>query len=106
MKAFDVAVDLRRKSPTFLHWHAEHLGADNHRTLAIREGFAHGFHALTDDCELIDLHTAAYKPEAEAGLNALDPRIAIDWPRPVSEISAPDRQHALLDDGYSGIRVT
>ena len=105
-EVFDVAIDLRRTSPTFLRWHAVHLGADNHRTLAIPEGFAHGFQTLTDNCELIYLHTAAYHPEAEAGLNALDPRIAINWPRPVSEISVRDRQHALLDDGYTGIRVT
>ena len=95
-EVFDVAVDLRRDSPTFLHWHAEHLGADNHRTLVIPEGFAHGFQTLTDDCELIYLHTALYNPAAEGGLNALDPRLAIGWPLPVTEISERDRNHALL----------
>ena len=70
------------------------------------DGFPEGFQTLTDDCELIDLHTAAYQPEADAGVNALDPPSAIDWPRPVSEISARNRQHALLGDGYTGIRVT
>jgi dTDP-4-dehydrorhamnose 3,5-epimerase len=104
-EVFDVAVDLRHDSPTFLRWHAAHLSADNHRSLVIPEGCAHGFQTLTDDCELIYLHTAAYRPEAEDGLNPLDPRIAIEWPRPVSEISVRDRQHALLDDGCAVIRL-
>ena len=50
---FDVAVDLRANSPTFLHWHAEILSADNHRSLAIPQGFAHGFQTLTDNCEML-----------------------------------------------------
>ena len=68
-EVFDVAVDLRNGSPTFLHWHAEILSADNHRTLVIPEGFAHGFQTLSDDCEMLYFHTAAYNPEAEGGLN-------------------------------------
>ncbi|EGV20698.1 dTDP-4-dehydrorhamnose 3,5-epimerase family protein [Thiocapsa marina] len=104
-EVFDVAVDLRRDSPTFLHWHAEHLGADNHRTLVIPEGFAHGFQTLTDDCELIYLHTAAYQPEAEAGLNALDPRLAIPWPAPVGDRSARDRDHPLLDHTFTAFEA-
>jgi dTDP-4-dehydrorhamnose 3,5-epimerase len=95
-EVFDVAVDLRQGSPTFLHWHAEHLSADNHRTLAIPEGFAHGFQTLTDDCELLYLHTAAYQPDAEDGLNALDPALAIPWPQPASERSARDLALPLL----------
>lgn len=102
-EVFDVAIDLRRDSPTFLRWHAVHLSADNHRTLAIPEGFAHGFQTLTDDCELIYLHTAPYNPAAEGGLNALDPRLAIGWPLPVTEISARDRDHALLGRDDTGI---
>ena len=67
-KVLDVAVDMRQGSPTFLHWHAEVLSASNHKTLMIPEGFAHGFQALCDDCELIYLHSRAYTPGAEAGL--------------------------------------
>lgn len=77
---FDVAVDLRRGSPTFLRWHSELLSADNHKTLVIPEGFAHGFQTLTDDCEMLYLHTTAYAPDAEAGLNPQDARLAIAWP--------------------------
>jgi dTDP-4-dehydrorhamnose 3,5-epimerase len=105
-EVFDVAVDLRSGSPTFLHWHAERLGADTHQTLAIPEGFAHGFQTLTDDCELLYLHTAAYRPEAEDGVNALDPRIDIRWPWSVAERSDRDCGHSLLDSAYSGIRVS
>ena len=102
-QVFDVAVDLRQGSPTCRHWHAEHLSADNHRTLAIPEGFAHGFQTLTDDCELLYLHTAAYHPDAEDGLNALDPALAIDWPLPISERSARDQAHAPLTASFTGL---
>jgi dTDP-4-dehydrorhamnose 3,5-epimerase len=62
---FDVAVDLRHNSRTFLHWHGEILSTKNRKSLLIPVGFAHGFQTLTDDCELIYLHTTAYHPESE-----------------------------------------
>jgi dTDP-4-dehydrorhamnose 3,5-epimerase len=95
---WDVAVDLRAGSPTFLRWHAEELSADNRRALLIPEGFAHGFQALTDDCELLYLHSAAYAPEAEAGVNPVDPRLAIAWPLPISQLSPRDTNHPMLND--------
>jgi len=97
-EVFDVVVDLRKDSPNFLQWHAELLSDNNHRTFAIPEGFAHGFQTLTDDCELLYLHTAAYAPNAEAGLNALDPRIAIAWPVEIVDRSLRDREHPMLDE--------
>lgn len=100
---FDVAVDLRKGSPTFLQWHAELLGADNHKTFAIPEGFAHGFQTLTDDCEMLYLHTAAYSQGAEAGLNPQDPKLAIKWPLPIAEISPRDAAHALIADDFVGV---
>jgi dTDP-4-dehydrorhamnose 3,5-epimerase len=63
-EVFDVAVDVRRDSPTFLRWHAELLSATNQRSLLISEGFAHGFQTLTENCELLYLHTSAYEPVA------------------------------------------
>jgi len=102
-EVFDVAVDLRQDSPTFLHWHAEHLSADNHRTLAIPEGFAHGFQTLTTDCELLYLHTAAYQPDAEDGINALDSKLAIRWPLPISDRSARDQAHAPITVAFTGL---
>ena len=104
-EVWDVAVDLRLGSPTFLHWHAEHLSADNRRTLLIPEGFAHGFQTLVDDSELLYLHTAAYRADAEGALNAIDPRLAINWPLPIAERSVRDQSHPWLDDGFSGMNI-
>ena len=104
-EVFDVAVDLRAGSPTFLQWHTETLSADNGRALLIPEGFAHGFQALTDDCEMFYLHTAAYAPEAEAGLRVDDPRLGITWPLPIAETSARDHEHPLLTPQFQGMDV-
>lgn len=100
---WDVAVDLRAGSPTFLKWHAVELSAGNHRAFLIPEGFAHGFQTLTEDCELLYLHSAAYAPEAEGGLQPQDPALAIAWPLAVSELSARDAQHTLLTQAYTGL---
>lgn len=100
---FDVAVDLRKDSPTFLRWHAELLSADNHKTFAIPEGFAHGFQTLTDDCEMLYLHTAAYAPGAEAGLNPQDTRLAIAWPLPIGEMSPRDALRAPIATDFEGV---
>lgn len=102
---FDVAVDVRADSDTFLQWHGEVLSAENCRSLLIPEGFAHGFQALTEDCELLYLHTATFQPEAEGALNCSDPRLAIHWPLPVSELSERDRAHPFVDANFSGIRL-
>ena len=102
-RVFDVAVDLRDGSPTFLRWHGEILSPDNRRALAIPQGFAHGFQALDADCELLYLHSAPYRPEAERALNACDPRLGIDWPLPVADMSERDRGHAMLTEEFTGI---
>lgn len=99
----DVAVDLRRGSPTFLHWHGEILSAANRRSMLIPEGCAHGFQALTDDCEMIYLHTAAYHPEAEGALNVADPRLGIAWPLPLEDLSGRDRAHPFIGSDFQGI---
>lgn len=98
-EVWDVAVDVRAGSPTFLHWHAERLSADSGRALLIPEGFAHGFQTLTDDAELLYCHSAAYSAGDEAGLNPLDERLAITWPLPISELSARDAAHPLIETG-------
>jgi dTDP-4-dehydrorhamnose 3,5-epimerase len=100
---FDVAVDLRKGSPTFLQWHAELLSDDNFKTLTIPEGFAHGFQTLTDDCEMLYLHTAAYALDAEAGLNPRDAKLAITWPLPIAGISPRDAAHAPIVDAFEGV---
>jgi dTDP-4-dehydrorhamnose 3,5-epimerase len=100
---FDVAVDLRSNSPTFLKWHGEILSAANRRSLVIPEGFAHGFQTLSNDCELLYLHTAAYEPTSEAGVNANDPRLKIEWPIEITEMSDRDRSHPMLSTEFSGV---
>jgi len=102
-EVFDVAVDVREGSATFLHWHGETLSGANHKALLIPEGFAHGFQTLTDDCEMLYFHTASYQPGAEGALNARDPALAIDWPQPISELSPRDAAHPLLQDEFHGV---
>ena len=102
-EVFDVAVDIRRNSPTFLQWHAESLSAENHKTLVIPEGFAHGFQTLEKDCEMLYLHTSAYRADAEGGLNATDPRLGIQWPMPIAEQSQRDIAHPFVNASYSGL---
>jgi dTDP-4-dehydrorhamnose 3,5-epimerase len=99
----DVAVDLRRGSGTFLKWHGERLSGDNARSLLIPQGFAHGFQTLSDDCELLYLHTRAYAPQAEGALNVRDPAVGIDWPLPIADLSARDAGHACIDASFAGL---
>ena len=102
---WDVAVDLRAGSPTFLQWHAEELSATNHRALLIPEGFGHGFQTLSDDCELIYLHSNVYTPEAEDRLNPKGSALSITWPLPITELSARDAQHPMLDHQFKGVML-
>jgi len=102
-EVFDVAVDLRAGSKTFLQWHGEYLSADNRRSLLVPEGFAHGFQTLSEDCELLYLHTAAYDAGREDGFDALDPGIGIDWPLPVSQRSPRDQGLPTVPEDFGGI---
>lgn len=102
---WDVAVDVRVNSPTFLQWHAEQLSADSGRALLIPEGFAHGFQALTDDVEMLYCHSAAYNSNAEAGLNPQDAGIAIAWPLPIVDLSARDVGHPIIESGFEGVAL-
>lgn len=102
---FDVAVDLRRGSRTFLRWHSEVLADDDHRTLLIPEGFAHGFQTLSDDAELLYFHTASYQPGSEGGVNPRDPRVGIRWPEAITDLSERDASHPMLSEGYPGVSL-
>jgi dTDP-4-dehydrorhamnose 3,5-epimerase len=104
-EVFDVAVDLRRGSPTYLRWHAQILSAENGRSVLIPKGFAHGFQTLTEDCELVYLHSHPYVPHAESGIRATDPAVGIQWPLQFTEISERDRNHALIDSAFRGIEL-
>lgn len=102
--AYDVVLDLRPDSPTFLRWHGETLHAGDHKMMVIPEGFAHGLQTLVDGTEILYFHTVAYAAGAEDGLNAADPRLAIEWPVEITAQSARDQAFPMLQDGFAGVR--
>lgn len=102
---WDVAVDLRKGSDTFLHWHAEELTPANEKMIVIPEGFAHGFQTLEADSELLYLHTEFYHPESEGGYPPTDARISIQWPLTISALSDRDASHAPVTDDFQGIAL-
>jgi dTDP-4-dehydrorhamnose 3,5-epimerase len=102
-EVWDVAVDLRAGSPTFLQWYAQQLSAENGMALLIPQGFAHGFQALTDNVEMLYFHSHPHVPAAEGGVHPLEARLAIAWPLPVTGLSARDAAHAPLGVGFTGL---
>lgn len=104
-RVLDVAVDLRKGSPTFLQWTAVELAPDSRKAFIIPEGCAHGFQVLEENSELLYLHTAFYTPAAEGAVRYDDPAIGIDWPLPPVDLSARDLGHAHLDRGFEGISL-
>lgn len=102
-RIWDVAVDLRRGSPTFLRWHAQELSAHLGVALLVPEGCAHGFQALCDEAEIIYCHSAPFVPGSQAGVHPCDPRLSIDWPLPVQRLSQRDNQWPDLGADFSGI---
>jgi len=100
---YDVIIDLRKESATFLKYFGAELSAANKKSMYIPEGFAHGFQALTDDCELIYHHSAFYLPGVEAGIKYNDPEIEIGWPSPVTNISSRDIEHPSIDANFKGL---
>lgn len=99
----DVVVDIRAGSPTFLQHYSVELSAENMKMFAVPEGFAHGFQSLEDDSEIMYLVTEFYAPESEAGLRFSDPALNIEWPLPVTDISAKDAAHPLVDESFVGL---
>jgi dTDP-4-dehydrorhamnose 3,5-epimerase len=87
---WDVAVDIRSQSPTFLKWVAAILSDENHNMLYIPPGFAHGFLSLTENVHLLYKCTNEYDPQADAGIRWNDPDIAISWPIDNPIVSAKD----------------
>jgi dTDP-4-dehydrorhamnose 3,5-epimerase len=102
-RVFDVAVDLRAGSPTFLQWFGVELDARQPLQIFIPEGFAHGFQALEEDVELLYMHTAAWNPDAEFRLRHDEQRIGIRWPIPVTRLSDADRNAPPLPTSFHGI---
>jgi dTDP-4-dehydrorhamnose 3,5-epimerase len=104
-RVLDVAVDLRKGSPTFLKWTAIELTPANRLAFVIPEGCAHGFQVLEEDSELLYLHTAFYSPADEGAVRFDDPKIGVDWPLPPTDLSAKDLSHPYLDEGFEGMSL-
>lgn len=104
-KIFDVAVDLRKNSKTFLKWHGEILSAENMKSILIPEGFAHGFQTLEDDCEMVYLHSKSYCKDFEGALRYDEPKINIKWPEKVTMVSERDSKHTFIQDDFAGINL-
>lgn len=104
-RVFDVAVDLRRGSPTFLQHVSVELSAESANMFFIPEGCAHGFQVLEPGSELLYLHTQAYEPSAEGGVRWDDPALAIEWPLPVRDLSQRDQSHPLITSGFEGLAI-
>lgn len=102
---FDVIVDLRKDSPTFLNWHGEILSGDNMKALFIPKGCAHGFQTMTDDVEMIYLHDEFYNKEFEAALRYDEPMVGIQWKGAPTELSERDKTHKYLDNKFEGISI-
>lgn len=100
---FDVVVDLRSNSKTFLQWIGVELSEDSSTAIVIPEGCAHGFQCLQENSELLYLHTAAYTPESERGIRFDDPSIKIQWPKLPVDVSSRDMSHEFIGKNFKGV---
>lgn len=97
-RIFDIIVDLRPESSTYLDHFAVELTADNHRSLYVPERFAHGYQVLDDMTETSYQVGEFYTPSAEGGLMYKDPQLGLEWPLPITEISPKDNAWKLLNE--------
>lgn len=102
-RVFDVVVDLREGSPTFLNWHTVELSEKKRTSIVIPAGFAHGFQLLSESCELFYVHSERYHEDAEGGIHPEDPTLSIPWPEVISQMSTRDQEHPMLDPDWSGV---
>jgi dTDP-4-dehydrorhamnose 3,5-epimerase len=97
-RIYDVIVDLRPESPTFMDWTGIELSSENFRMLYVPERFGHGFLTLEDGCEMYYIATQFYTPSAERGLRWDDPALGINWPESIKLVSERDKQHPAFND--------
>jgi len=102
-RVWDVAVDLREDSATFLEHYTVELSSDAHNSLIIPEGFAHGFQTLTADCMMAYFHTEDFQANDQGALNAMDPRLNIEWPLEITKRSDKDLDSPSIPEGFSGL---
>lgn len=104
-RILDTIIDIREGSKTFLEHISVELSEENMRMLVVPEGFAHGFQTLDDDCEIMYLVTELYNKPSENGLRYSDPKLAINWPLPIADVSEKDANHKLIDKDFKGVRI-
>lgn len=102
---WDVALDLRANSSTFMRWESFELSESNGKALLIPPGYAHGFQSLTDDVELIYCHSKPYNKDAERAINPIDPLTRINWPIKISTISRRDSEMEFVSNAFKGIEI-
>ena len=102
-KIFDVAIDLRKESETFLKWHSEILSEEDSKSKLIPEGLAHGYQSLSDNCHIIYCHTVPYSKDHERAVNPLDKKIDIKWPIDINLISIKDQNTKMIDENFKGV---
>ncbi len=104
-KVFDVVVDIRKNSKTFLEVFSIELSEENKKMIYIPKGFAHGFQTLEDNTELIYFHTNFYISNNEGALNIMDHLLDINWPLDIINLSKRDRKHKYIDRDFKGIEI-
>ena len=102
---WDVVLDLRHGSPSFLHYFSIELSEQNARALLLPPGCAHGFQTLSESVDLLYCHSQRYAPDCEAGVHVLDPRLNIAWPLPVERLSPRDAAFAYVSDDFQGVQI-
>ncbi|RDU61716.1 dTDP-4-dehydrorhamnose 3,5-epimerase [Helicobacter sp. MIT 14-3879] len=102
---YDVVVDIRRDSPTFLQHFSVELKEGNFLYLYVPEGFAHGFQTLSNECEILYSMNETFSPNFYKSLNPLDPKLCIKWPLKISNISDKDKNAAFIDNNFEGIML-
>ena len=104
-EVFDVAVDLRKDSDTFLQWHGVYLSAENSKMMVIPEGFAHGFQVIKPNSEMLYFHTESYAQNSESGALYNDKKIGIKWPIEAADISDRGLKHKLITKEFKGLNI-
>ena len=100
---FDVAIDVRKESSTFLQWFGIELNDQNNKALLVPEGFAHGFQALTDNSLTLYLHSALYQCDAEQNISHEDPAFHIKWPLAPTYVSQKDQNVPFINAKFEGV---
>ena len=104
-KVFDVIIDLRCESPTFLKYFTAELGELNMKMIYVPEGFAHGFQTLENNSQLIYHHTQYYNSSDERGIRYNDPAINVNWPLDPVNITDKDKNYPLIENSFKGIKI-